>query len=141
MEQSLIKNFFKPADPNAPRRIHTLQPLVHVPKAKRPVGRPRKRPPMPIEETPFEETLVEDHPVQLTSKRIRASYTMKKQEVVAYAKKHTLYQACKHFGLSKGTVWVSLELSNSLPIKWCREKAVLSPRERNRACAVGVRAL
>ena len=105
MEQSLIRNFFKRADPNAPvatpKRIRSLQPMTVVPKAKRPVGRPRKRPSSPGEQTP-----IDVNPVLPSPKRIRASYTMKKkQQVVECARKHTLYQACKRFNLSKGTVW------------------------------------
>ena len=109
MEQPSIK-FFQPADPNAPRvfssQPRSLQPLVHAPKAKRPVGRPtpRRREASPPKDTPP------------PAKRIRASYSMKKKyEVIQYAKKHSVYQACRHFGLSTGTVgpWMSLDFSST----------------------------
>ena len=48
--------------------------------------------------------------------RIRASYSMKKKyEVVQYAKKNSIYQACQQFNLSTGTVgpWMSLDFSSS----------------------------
>ena len=117
MEQPSIKNFFQPADPNAPRvfssQPRSLQPLVHAPKAKRPVGRPRKTP--VVEATPTREASpLKDTPPP--AKRIRASYSMKKKyEVVQYAKKHSVYQACRHFGLSTGTVgpWMSLDFSST----------------------------
>ena len=77
MEQATIKKFFQAADPNAPRvfsiRSCHLQPVAHVPKAKRPVGRPRKAP--LTKGTPVREaTPVEDTPPP--AKKIRASYNV-----------------------------------------------------------------
>ena len=46
MEQVSIKRFTQPAQPFAPLKgpLRTFQPMREVPKVKRPVGRPRKRP-------------------------------------------------------------------------------------------------
>ena len=87
------------------------EPMRKAPPVKRPVGRPRKR---PIIETtsdeqvpaiPSQEDCVSSpSPVeQSVAKKVRASYTMKKEEVVTYAKVHSIYQASQHFGLSTGT--------------------------------------
>ena len=118
MEQPSIKKFFQPADPNAPRvfssQPRSLQPSVHAPKAKRPVGRPRKTP--AIEATPRRREASPPKDTPPPAKRIRAFYSMKKKyEVVHYAKKHSVYQACRHFGLSTGTVgpWMSLDFSST----------------------------
>ena len=117
MEQATIKKFFQAADPNAPRvfssRSRHLQPVAHVPKAKRPVGRPRK---VPLTKgTPVREASpVKDTPPP--AKKIGTSYSMKKKyEVVQFAKKYSIYQACRHFDLSSGTVgpWMSLDFSST----------------------------
>ena len=114
MEQAKLQKFFKPADPNAqifstPSRTRHLQPMLRAPKAKRSVGRPRKRPISEVSPSPQREAspAKETPPPQ---KRIRASYSMKKYEVVQYA----IYQACQQFNLSTGTVgpWMSLDFSS-----------------------------
>lgn len=69
---------------------------------KRPVGRPRK-PPIPSPSTKPKE------------KQTRMSHSIqKKQEVVEYAKKHSIYKASIHYGLSCGTIgpWVKKDFSN-----------------------------
>ena len=48
------------------------------------------------------------------TKRVRAAYTVaKKQQVVKYAKEHSVYQASKHFNISPGTIgpWMKIDFS------------------------------
>ena len=88
--------------------------MLRALKAKRFVGRPRKRPISEVSPPPQREAspAKETPPPQ---KRIRASYSMtKKYEVVQYAKKYSIYQACQQFNLNTGTVgpWMSLDFSS-----------------------------
>ena len=94
---------------------------------KRPVGRPRKRPREDPEaredpKTPGDPLLPSESGEASQSssentkpsKKVRAAYTMaKKQKVVKYAKQHSIYQACKHFKLSPGTIrpWMKIDFS------------------------------
>ena len=119
MEQAKLQKFFKPANPNAPLSsapscTRHLQPMLRAPKAKRSVGRPRKRPISEVSPQ-REASPVEPKDTPPPPKRIRASYSMKKKyEVVQYAKKNSIYQACQQFNLSTGTVgpWMSLDFSS-----------------------------
>ena len=106
-----IGQFFKPAPPDAVR-VLTLTPMRHVPKAKRPVARRRKRVAVDhvVPASPVKDNLPEEHP----KKKIRASYSMsKKQEVVDYAKQTSIYQAGQLYGLSTGTIgpWMKINFS------------------------------
>ena len=126
MAQSSIKTFFSPLPPGTPKPtpkpLLTLQPMRKAPPIKRPVGRSRKRPIMEItsdEQVPAipsqEDCVSSPSPVeQSVAKKVRASYTMKKkEEVVTYAKAHSIYQASQHFGLSTGTIgpWMKIDFS------------------------------
>lgn len=117
MAQSSIKTFFSHLPPGTPKPtpkpLLTLQPMRKAPPVKRPVGRPRKRPIMETtsdEQVPAipsqEDCVSSPSPVeQSVAKKVRASYTMKKkEEVVTYAKAHSIYQASQHFRLSTGTI-------------------------------------
>ena len=71
---------------------------------KRPVGRPRN-PPVPQIKTP---------PTKPKVKQTRTCHSIeKKQEVVEYAKKHSIYKASIHYSLSCGTIgpWVKKDFS------------------------------
>jgi hypothetical protein len=123
MEKLSIKQFTQSAQPFTPFKgpLRTLQPLRQVPKVKRPVGRPRKRPcedpdtrvPPPGPSESGEASLVSSE-ISKPTKKVKAAYTIaKKQQVVKYAKEHSVYQACKHFNLSPGTVgpWMKINFS------------------------------
>ena len=116
MEQLSIKKFTTPIPPDAPR-VFTPQPMKHVPLAKRPVGRPRKRPCDNPDTTQCDAPDTTEAPVQERStpkpKRVRAAYSLKKKEVVEYAKQYSMYQACKHCKLSAGAVWLWMKLDFS----------------------------
>ena len=47
--------------------------------------------------------------------RVRAAYTIAKEKVVNYTKQHGIYQACKHFSLSPGTIgpWMNIDFSKN----------------------------
>ena len=117
MEQLSISQFTQPAQPFAPFKgpLRTLQPMKSVPKVKRPVGRPRKRP----REDPDTQTQPNDGGEASRSqgsseKKVRAAYTMeKKQKVVNYAKAYSIYQASKQFSISPGTIgpWMKIDFS------------------------------
>lgn len=139
MEQLSITRFTQATQPFA-GHFKTLQPMRKVPKVKRPVGRPHKRP-YDDPETQVQQT--QDHAeIGLTSqsdvtpspKRIRAAYSLaKKKEVVEYALSHSIYQACKHFNLSTGTVlpWMKIDFAKEKTVvyraaAWRWSKAQLS---------------
>ena len=120
MEQLSIKQFTQAAQPFAPLKgpLRTLQPIRQVPKVKRPVGRPQKRPredpETRVPPTKSGEASQGSSESSKPSKRVRAAYTIaKKQQVVKYAKQHSIYQACKHFNLSPGTIgpWMKIDFS------------------------------
>lgn len=92
--------------------------MRHVAKVKRPVGRPRKRPceepETQVQPSEHSDTSQGSSESSKPSKKVRAAYTIaKKQQVVKYAKEHSIYQACKHFHLSPGTIgpWMKIDFS------------------------------
>ena len=110
MEQVSIKQFTQPTQPFASFKgpPRTLQPMRQVPKVKRPVGRPRKRPceepETQVQPSEHSDTSQGSSESSKPSKKVRAAYTIaKKQQVVKNAKEHSIYQASKHFHLSPGT--------------------------------------
>ena len=125
MEQLSITRFTQATQPFA-GHFKTLQPMRKVPKVKRPVGRPHKRP-YDDPETQVQQTqdraeigLTSQNDVTPSPKRIRAAYSLeKKKEVVEYALSHSIYQACKHFNLSTGTVWPWMKMD------FAKEKTVV----------------
>ena len=110
MEQLSITRFTQATQPFV-GHFKTLQPMKKVPEVKRPVGRPRKRsyddPETQVQQTQdrAEIGLTSQNDVTSSPKRIRAAYSLtKKKEAVEHALSHSIYQACKHFNLSTGTV-------------------------------------
>ena len=149
MEQPSLKKFFQPADPNAPRvfssQPRSLQPLVHAPKAKRPVGRPRKTP--VIETTPIREasplkdtppTSKEHQSILLDEEEVR-SCTIH-QEAQCLSGMQTFW--LEHWN-SKSVDVIGLFINQGycVPYKWCWTKALLSCGEGRRVSAVGTRAM
>ena len=88
---------------------------------KRPVGRPRKRPrndpEILVEQTETDHGEAESQNSTESPKpckKVRAAYSIaKKQQVVEYAKQHSIYQATKQFNLSPGTVgpWMKIDFA------------------------------
>ena len=120
MEQLSIKQFTQPAQPFTPFKgpLRTLQPMRQIPKAKKPVGRPRKRPRedpgTQVQPSRRRDTSQGSCESSNPSKKVRAAYTVeKKQQVVKYAKVHSIYQASKHFHISPGTIgpWMKIDFS------------------------------